>query len=111
MTFVTKVTALAVMASWMMACSVDAEGPELLGSTDQALLNKGTGGTSTKDNLEANGYTCSALEETSLTLCWKNGSPSYSCDPQGRCIQNLTRPPITGPIVGPTPTVVAPIAP
>ena len=48
----------------------------------------GTGDTKSKSDLENDGYTCRALEGTTLTLCWKNGSPGYSCDPQGRCIQD-----------------------
>lgn len=48
----------------------------------------GTGDTKSKSDLENDGYTCRALEGTTLTLCWKNGSPGYSCDPEGRCIQD-----------------------
>jgi hypothetical protein len=48
----------------------------------------GGGSTKSKSDLENDGYTCRALEGTTLTLCWKTGSPGYSCDPQGRCIQD-----------------------
>ncbi|HKU44225.1 MAG TPA: hypothetical protein VJR89_38965 [Polyangiales bacterium] len=50
--------------------------------------NNGSSDTKSKSDLENDGYTCRALEGTTLTLCWKNGSPGYSCDPEGRCIQN-----------------------
>ncbi|HKP56308.1 MAG TPA: hypothetical protein VJV78_06300 [Polyangiales bacterium] len=65
------------------ALSVEAENPRAA-----QRQSGGTGDTKSKSDLENDGYTCRALEGTTLTLCWKNGSPGYSCDPQGRCIQD-----------------------
>ena len=112
MTFVTKTFAAVMVASLVVACSVEAETPEdeAVESTEQALKNNGTSQIKTKKSLEADGYTCSSLEGTTVTLCWKNGSPTYSCDESGRCIQHMTQPPPPRPIPWPVPTVVAPIS-
>jgi len=56
----------------------------------------GTGGKS-KADLLADGYTCTTLSGTTVTLCWKNGSPGYTCNDRGTCTQNAK--PVAPPIV------------
>lgn len=59
-----------------------------------STFNTGGGtGTTKQSDLEANGYTCSHLDGTTLTLCWKNGGGSYTCDANGNCIASLTTTP------------------
>jgi hypothetical protein len=97
------------------ACSaeVDGEESEVLptaqtSEVEPTAIKNGTSGTTTKSALEADGYTCKALEGTTLTLCWK-GSSTYSCNDLGKCIETRTTPPPRPPIVvPPIATAVAP---
>lgn len=67
-----------------------------------------TGSSKTKADLLADGYTCTTMEGTIVTLCWKNGSPGYVHD-RGTCTQNLTKSPTTyvAPAPAPAPTLYA----
>lgn len=111
-----KMTAAFGFAALVTACgvAVDEDQPapdvEAAETTPSAIKQGGTGGTKTKQDLINDGYTCSELEGTTLTLCWK-GSSTYSCDQRGNCIETRTQPPPPkGPIVvGPLPTVIAPV--
>ncbi len=48
----------------------------------------------TKSSLEGDGFTCTHLEGTTLTTCYKNGEKSWSCNDKGNCIQDArTAPP------------------
>jgi hypothetical protein len=106
---VTVVVATA-LASMIAACSADEVGDEpeadpAVASTQQAVMSSSGGtGTKTIGDLKADGYTCSEPIGT-LTLCWKNGSPGYSCNEKGVCIQNARRAPGRI-IVAPMPTAV-----
>lgn len=89
------------LAMMLGGCSVaggegEAEAePENVASTEQAVINDGTGpATKTKSGLLADGYTCTTMEGTTVTLCWKNGSPGYTCNDRGTCTQNLVKGPI-----------------
>jgi hypothetical protein len=104
----TTMTALvmAALAATTVACSAAQDGSdaldesqaENLGSTEQALINNG-GGTrgKSKADLLADGYTCTTLSGTTVTLCWKNGSPGYTCNDRGTCTQNAK--PVAPPII------------
>jgi hypothetical protein len=113
-----KLVWMAAAAVIMAGCSAEIEAessdavPAIEVSEVTPSAKKGGGGlgTTKKDDLLKDGYTCSELEGTTLTLCWK-GSTTYSCDSNGNCIQMHTQPqpPVTRPIVvAPIATVVAP---
>jgi hypothetical protein len=101
-TMMMKVAAVlaTALATMMVGCSADEVGSdsepeqEVVASTEQAQIKGGGGTTKTKAGLEADGYTCTALSGTTVTLCWKNGSPGYTCNDRGTCTQSLTRNPI-----------------
>lgn len=112
MKLVMKATLAMAVFGVLVGCA--AEGTEPEGET--ATENTGTAtqampiGPSVtfkkKSDLEADGWTCKALEGTSMTFCTEPGtSGSYSCDSNGNCISNMTTPPKTGP--KPIPTTVS----
>ncbi len=106
-TWAAALAVLSASASALVGCAATADDSEEQAASSEEALRIGAGFKGkTKGDLEADGYTCKLLEGTTLTLCWKNGSPSYSCDAQGRCTQNLVR--STGTFVAPAPSVLAP---
>jgi hypothetical protein len=110
MTMTSKMKTAAVvvamtLASVMAGCSAEEAEPEAVASNEEALaVGAGGGASKTKGDLEADGYTCSSLAGTTVTLCWKNGSPGYTCNDRGTCIPNAKRSP--GGIIAPVPTAV-----
>lgn len=94
-----------VLAAIATGCAVEGEGPEASETSEDALRIGPTSSTKTKSELLADGYTCATLEGTTVTLCWKNGSPGYTCNDRGTCTQDLRKG--TNPyIVAPAPTLV-----
>ena len=105
-----KLLTLAI-AMTMAACAADStddvETNVAPAPMTASTFNNGGGTTKTKSDLEADGYTCSHLEGTTVTLCWKNGSGSYSCDDRGVCIPDArTAPPIKRLPIAPIATAV-----
>ncbi len=94
-----------VLAAIATGCAVEGEAPEASETSEDALRIGETSSTKTKSDLLADGYTCTTMEGTTVTLCWKNGSPGYTCNDRGTCTQNFTRSPSPY-VVAPAPTLV-----
>lgn len=106
MTIVTKIVAGMMMAALAAGCAAGGSEPEPSETSEDALRIGETSTTKTKSDLLADGYTCTTMEGTTVTLCWKNGSPGYTCNDRGTCTQNLTK--SSGWYVAPAPTLLAP---
>jgi len=100
MTFVTKMAALVTLSMLAaVGCAAEPPAEEAANEVETVTqaLDQGTSvAFKSKSDLENDGYTCTTT--LTWTLCYRNGSPSYSCDPQGRCTTNRSAPPPTGPI-------------
>lgn len=107
---VTKMLPIAslVFATALIACAASTDEDPAESRSDALQIGSTSTVKSIRD-LEADGYTCRNWGGTTVTECTKFGSPTYTCDAAGRCTVLRTSPtPTWPPIVGPTPTVVAP---